>query len=226
MPYLPTALYHLFRTESVLFLGCSLNQDRYLRILKQSDTSTTHFAIVPFDSTDPRFAQLEQYHIRPIVYKPANRHLGLQYIFEFLLDKRKVVSKASVSIDVSTSCELLRLTEKYFSRNQYGLPQFSSTRFWKALQFINDGARLDLIISDGALLLSSKPKLKLAASTADFETVNLSLPPDGNTRFEFLPAPYALSVVCEGSHPNYSIILHDPSFNFTIVFNIRPQSNF
>ena len=79
-----------FQNRSVLFLGCSLKDDRTMALLQEvMEPGLTHFAIVGCarKERDSRLRELsETFHIQAIVY-PKGRHEAVRIILEKLLEE-------------------------------------------------------------------------------------------------------------------------------------------
>jgi hypothetical protein len=91
---LPHMIADMLRTRTLLFCGCSLNQDRIVTVLQtiaQDDWADAHYAIVEKPATDDesheRARFLSAHDIRPIWY-PAGRHDLLPPLVEFLVRSR------------------------------------------------------------------------------------------------------------------------------------------
>ena len=78
-----------FTNNIMLFLGCSLEKDRTLEVLKMiTEAGIGHYGIISCkeDEMDERIKQLaEDYHIRVICY-PNNKHEAVRIILEKLLE--------------------------------------------------------------------------------------------------------------------------------------------
>ncbi len=88
---LPRMIGNMLKTRTLLFIGCSLNQDRIVSILQgiaQEDWADAHYAIVERpaaeDDSRPRARFLSAHGIRPIWY-PAGRHDLLAPLLQYLV---------------------------------------------------------------------------------------------------------------------------------------------
>jgi hypothetical protein len=90
---LPQLLRRLFESRPLLFLGCSLNRDRTLRVLRQTalETNSQHYAIVeaPADAgvAEQRRTDLSNSGIRAILY-PTGEHGLVTQLLIYLAEKR------------------------------------------------------------------------------------------------------------------------------------------
>ena len=79
----------VFISKPLLFLGCSLNQDRTMEVLSEvQQAGMWNYAIVNSDasSSDDKFGQLGKQHIRAIIY-PDGHHEAVRIILEKLLEE-------------------------------------------------------------------------------------------------------------------------------------------
>ena len=84
------ALMEFVERRSLFFLGCSLNADRTVEVLKQAaGTNTIHYAIAECGNTDPdnRVGRLAAAHIRTILYENG-KHDSVRAVLERLRDDR------------------------------------------------------------------------------------------------------------------------------------------
>src|SRR5262245_32242687 len=101
----PTLLFSLMTSRCCLFLGCSLKQDRTMRLLRTVATDIphlVHYAIVERPADDAAFqrraAELSNQSIRPIWYPPT-RHAVIQPLLAYLAGRawdglKKLVASA------------------------------------------------------------------------------------------------------------------------------------
>jgi hypothetical protein len=86
---LPGLLRRLLESRVLLFLGCSLNQDRVVRVLHAalSALPVGHFAVVERPGAEEELRSrdrfLSDHHITPIWY-PAGKHEFVALILEYL----------------------------------------------------------------------------------------------------------------------------------------------
>jgi hypothetical protein len=92
-PPLPRLLYLLFAARPLLFIGCSLNQDRSVTVLKrvQDDyPSISHYAIVMHPESEEQFNErsrfLSDHTIRPIWY-PHGQHEYIEPLLKYLVNQ-------------------------------------------------------------------------------------------------------------------------------------------
>ncbi|MBC3831731.1 SIR2 family protein [Undibacterium amnicola] len=92
---LPRALRQIYISNSLLFLGCSLNQDKTLELFQQVKTSAEfdipeHFAFLPETSNPSERQATEErlliLNIRPIWYSSENYHEMLPLLIELAID--------------------------------------------------------------------------------------------------------------------------------------------
>lgn len=98
---LPRLLKYLLITRPVLFLGCSLNYDRVIKLVKhvvEGSKFAHHYAIVEQSPQKKVFLASQQYfgnhHIRPIWY-PKGKHEFVELIVKFLLEQTDTAQSAS-----------------------------------------------------------------------------------------------------------------------------------
>lgn len=86
---LPQLLRQMLSSRHLLFLGCSLNQDRTVSVLKRSSPHVPHFAIVEQPTRDfyERARFLSDHNIRPIWY-PQGRFDLIEPLLVFLLQQK------------------------------------------------------------------------------------------------------------------------------------------
>jgi hypothetical protein len=221
--FLPSALIQLFSTESVLFLGCALRGDRYLRIMERVRPRTTHFAILGSIEDASRSA-LEACRIRPILYDPFDGHRLLETIVKYLCGEITPVSPANVNVGIYASTDLLAEVARYWEQHPTGLPQLKGTAFYEAFRFRKDdrSARLELKLEDGSVVLIAEPSLRVLGTESDRFSVNLQNPAEGTVNFEFLPTTAPILVTVEpGQVP--CVVLKDPASHFSIRFRIATE---
>jgi predicted ATPase/Tfp pilus assembly protein PilF len=87
----PTLLFKVLASRCCLFLGCSLKQDRTMRLLgtvAKGVKDLVHYAIVERPADDGEFhrraAELSNQGIRPIWYPPMTRHGAIQPLLAYL----------------------------------------------------------------------------------------------------------------------------------------------
>ncbi|HJP90907.1 MAG TPA: SIR2 family protein [Pyrinomonadaceae bacterium] len=215
--YLPQALRHLFTTESVLFLGCSLSGDRYLQIMKAARPFTTHYAVIE-DSINPvRDHFFASCNIRPIQYMANNGHQGLYDILAYLCGNITEPAQADIVIQIDPPTDLLSEVHRYFERNPTGLPPLSKTLFFNAFRFRNDDATAQLII-DAGFTLKAVPSLHILGTHMKRDLIDLRDPAEGNVDFDFLK--FRVSVL-SGKAP--SVTLYDSTYHLSIRFEIRTR---
>ena len=91
---LPRLLDQILKSRTLLFLGCSLNADRTVRVMASvvKDLGVQHFALLStHDNKGPRLEQFREFHINPIFY-PAGKYDRIQGISRFLGWSKKHVS--------------------------------------------------------------------------------------------------------------------------------------
>lgn len=103
---LPSLLIRLFTSRSVLFLGCSLEEDRYLKILATLSDTPEHFALV--ETPDPSLGQadreryLRAHRITPIWY-PIGHYELLPPFLNYLVKSAKLPKTSTFRLPVSMS---------------------------------------------------------------------------------------------------------------------------
>lgn len=87
----PNLLIHLFSMRSVLFLGCSLAQDRILDVLQRVAEflpDSHHFAVLPRPELEPKLRsllrRLKRHNVHPLFY-PAGRYDELTRLLQELV---------------------------------------------------------------------------------------------------------------------------------------------
>ena len=86
---MPRELKDCFKEKVMLFLGCSLNKDRTMKLLKKvTKRGTSHYAIINCGESEKgtKFKQLADMNIRAIVYE-GDRHEAVRVILEHLLEE-------------------------------------------------------------------------------------------------------------------------------------------
>lgn len=96
--FLPLFLKKIFSGKKVLFIGCSLEQDRTLEILEEcvkQNHSITHYAILPFFSDSmkqiKRNSILSKYGIEPIFY-PEGDYDAVSKLINYLSEENHFIS--------------------------------------------------------------------------------------------------------------------------------------
>jgi len=90
---LPKLLKRIFKNHCVLFLGCSLANDRTMMILEDiagDSDAVSHYAILPKppkEKYDERLGFLSERRIRPIFYPSGQDHILLTYLLAYFVRK-------------------------------------------------------------------------------------------------------------------------------------------
>ncbi|MBD5128365.1 MAG: hypothetical protein HDT43_00340 [Ruminococcaceae bacterium] len=119
--FLPFFLKKIFSGKKVLFLGCSLEQDRTLEILEEcvkKNHSITHYAILPYFSDSikqiKRNSILSKYGIEPIFYPEGDFQAVnklLIYLSEenhFIISIRSILEKIEDSVEIQILISILK----------------------------------------------------------------------------------------------------------------------
>lgn len=133
--YLPNLLYKIFTARAVLFIGCSLDNDRTVEILEESvknNSGISHFAILPYFSDESaqikRNRELSRLHINPIFY-PEGDYEAVSQILHFIsADNHFISSVRKFLSDVlkKSSTELqviLAILRKSYYKTSIDYPQ-------------------------------------------------------------------------------------------------------
>ena len=113
---LGAALADCYRQKMMLFLGCSLEKDRTMEVLRKVwKKGQTHYAILncPRAQRDARLLELDAMGIRAIVY-PKGRHEAVRVILEKLLEDTQPDVYQQLSVRVG---ELRSLSTSRFAYN-------------------------------------------------------------------------------------------------------------
>jgi hypothetical protein len=219
---LPEALLHLFRTESVLFLGCSMRNDRYLRVMKHSGTSTTHYAFIPYESNDRRSNLFKACNIRPIQYDPLDNHRFVDEVLSYLGDEITNRPASNVTISATPGDELLSKIASELRIPRTGRPGLDATAFARAIRFISAGrsAELRIVKSTNGVQLQSYPKLRVPGTLDERSAIVLNQPAGAIMVYDFLPnTKQPIQVTVEPGSPS-SILFQDKSSRISIRVNV------
>ena len=160
-----SSLRHLFSTESLLFIGCSMKDDRYLTVLADIPLKPTHYAILPYDTCRERHKRLLDCGVRPIWYVPINGdHMLVGEVLEFLRGRRSVsIPRSSFRIQARPEEEILDLIGERL-RAAIGISDFENTAFAWALRYRRRGkpASIRFSIEASAPRLISFPPIHVA----------------------------------------------------------------
>ena len=120
------ALSATLRKKTLLFLGCSLEQDRTLDIINQvKEPGTEHYAILPCKEADldDRIGFLGDLHIRAIFY-PDGKFEAVRILLEQLLAETDPDAYHNLPLRVGAEAEKTR-EERFNTRFQYDAGLFS-----------------------------------------------------------------------------------------------------
>lgn len=219
---LPQALAQVFSTESVLFLGCGLRNDRYLRLLRRLAPRTTHYAIIAHEAEDDRSQLFESCNIRPILYSPVENHRFIVEILLFLAGKRTLHVPSTVTIDARVGTELLEAIRSRLMSATVGIPPFDETAFSSALRFRNEGtsASLKILLRGDSTILETNPKLRIPFTQLQRDFVDLKNPADEICVYDFLPNTRDPIRVIVEPRPPHAVVLSDDKCKLSVRVNI------
>jgi SIR2-like domain len=221
--FLPQALNQLFSTESVLFLGCGLRNDRYLRLLRRIESRTTHYAIMPYDRDKQRADCLEACNIRPIFYDTVDRHRFIEEILLFLSGATTPHLQSTLAITVYPGTDLLQAVKTRFEHPTIGVPAFEQTAFCSALRFRNNNgsASLRIVFQGGSLFLEASPTLRIPFTQHQRSLVDLRKPADDVYEYDYLPTTSdPLGIAIEPGDP-CRIVLKDEKRSVSVRATIN-----
>jgi len=121
---LPRLLYLMLTNRPLLFLGCSLNKDRTIEMLKkvvQDNQGIAHFAIVEMPGSEALFHEkmsfLSEHGIRPVWY-PTGQHDLIEPLLEYLI--KQIPSSPRIIPPQSTNNRLLSGPDDYLLEHRSG----------------------------------------------------------------------------------------------------------
>ena len=133
--FLPNLLYKIFTARAVLFIGCSLENDRTVEILEESvknNPGISHFAILPYFADKSkqikRNRELSKLHINPIFY-PEGDYEAVNQILHFISSDNHFISSvrkilSDVLINNTPECQvILAILSKCFYKTSSDYPQ-------------------------------------------------------------------------------------------------------
>lgn len=145
----------LFTSRPVLFVGCSLTQDRWVDLLAevtQEDPSLEHFAIVEYPKTDAQYPArqkiLSDHGITPIWF-PHGRFEFIQVILEFLATKTGSLPSGSPG-GVTSKNRKLRGPKDSILAHETGF-YGREDKVTAVLDFLENGERGATVTADPAL---------------------------------------------------------------------------
>jgi hypothetical protein len=210
---LPQALRWLFLRETLLFLGCSLDQDRLVKMLRRAlgrDSVVKHFAIVEepdsLESKIRRATRLQENNIQPIWY-PAGRHTSLRDLLEYVADRAgngfgppssrhrnvsaengRVTVTEPIELSPGNPLELLSYLEGRRSEPDGPLAPLAGTKFDYLRPGYWNGKSLyvRVVTDDGSLRLRTYPEL--SGRDGKYAEVRISASPDaGESEYVYHP---------------------------------------
>ncbi len=194
---LPAFLKHLFTWRSVLFIGCSMQEDRILMVLKSLDHPPPHFAVLKCpeepEKKEALRRRLEQYSILPLW---VDDYRQIEFILQLLgksggLEVEGGFTPLHESPFVGRQSELAFL-ENIFKKGDGGLHVIRGK--WLGLEKVRGTGKTTLAIEaarrfggyfPGGVLpvvrISRHNPMTFAKQLAQFFEITINLPPDATT---------------------------------------------
>jgi hypothetical protein len=130
-----------FQNRSMLFLGCSLNRDRTMRVLRSaSGRGSWHYAIVNAapEERDAKLLELERMHIQAIVF-PTGRFESVRVVLEKLLEETDQALYENLTLQMS-NVNRDQYRDRFFAEKDLFMTVGRDAELQELKNFVDDAA--------------------------------------------------------------------------------------